>query len=325
MKEKLKLQAQDFKLLAYLYHHNREPLTKIAKATGLTRQQVEYRLEKYLKHDLIKQFATIINYRALGLTQFAIILIKASTYTHLPALKERLKLNTQCIAFGEIQGAYDLYINLICKDELSLKKTITHITEKGSTDIADYLVIKLIFAETYPIKFLDKKKDKPFIIFDENIQQVSLDKKEKEILKLLATNARMPLIEVAGKCAISAERAFYTIKKLQREGVIQGTKIVFDMYAFGYYYTVVLFHITEYSEILETKLKNFARHHPHINSLGLTFSKPNCFVQIFHKTDEELRTTLQELKRFLQAYRVDYTLLNILEEEQSNTLPLSDL
>src|SRR3989338_6357134 len=252
MKEKLKLQSHDFKLLAYLYHHNREPLTKIAKAIGLTRQQVEYRLEKYLKYKLIKQFATIINYPALGLT---------------------------------------------------------------------YFVIKPTLAETYPIKFLDKKEDKPFIIFTENVQQVSLDKKEKEILKLLATNARTPLIEVAGKCAISAERALYTIKKLQREGVIQGTKIVFDMQAFGYFYTVVLFHITEYSETLEIKLKNFARHHPHINSLGLTLTKPNCFLQIFHKTDEEVRTTLHDLKRFLQAYRVDYTLLNILEEEQANTLP----
>ena len=321
MKEKLKLQSHDFKLLAYLYHHNREPLTKIAKAIGLTRQQVEYRLEKYLKYKLIKQFATIINYPALGLTQFVIILIKASTYTCLPALKQRLQQNEHCIAFGEIQGAYDLYINLICKDETSLKKTITFITEKGSTDIADYLVIKPTLAETYPIKFLDKKEDKPFIIFTENVQQVSLDKKEKEILKLLATNARIPLIEVAGKCAISAERALYTIKKLQRGGVIQGTKIVFNMQAFGYFYTVVLFHITEYSETLEIKLKNFARHHPHINSLGLTLTKPNCFLQIFHKTDEEVRTTLHDLKRFLQAYRVDYTLLNILEEEQANTLP----
>ena len=75
----MKLKPIDFKLLNYLYHNHNEPITKIAKATQINRDKVEYRLNKYVKEGLIKQFIPIINYKAIGYNKQVIIFLKFET------------------------------------------------------------------------------------------------------------------------------------------------------------------------------------------------------------------------------------------------------
>ena len=50
----MKLKPIDFKLLNYLYHNHNESISKIAKATKISRDKIEYRLNKYQKEGLIK-------------------------------------------------------------------------------------------------------------------------------------------------------------------------------------------------------------------------------------------------------------------------------
>ena len=64
------------KLLSYLYHNNREPITKIAKSTQLTRQQVDYKINNYISSGFIDKFATVFNYSKLGFGSYCLILIK---------------------------------------------------------------------------------------------------------------------------------------------------------------------------------------------------------------------------------------------------------
>lgn len=323
MEEKIKLTETDLKLLSYLYHHNREPLTKIAKATKLTRQQVEYRINNYVKSGLIRQFATMINYSALGLNKFAVLFIKAEKYEFVENIKEKLRNNKNCIAFGELQGEYDLYVDLICKDEADLTRCVRNITESSKT-ISDYFLINPYFAEMYPIKFADKKHDKPFVLVNEEVKNIILNYKEKQILKILATDSRISLVNLYKKSGVSPEMAFHIIKKLQKLGVIQGTKLMFNMALLGYSYTAILFNVTGHSDQLQREIKDFCNKHPLVNSLGLSVNKPNCFIQVFHKTNEELRTTIQDLKKLLSKNYVEYKILNVLEEERVNTLPLLD-
>ena len=72
----MKLTEIDFKLLSYLYHNYRESVSKIAKETKLTREQVEYRLKKHQKEGLIKQFIPIFNYPKMGYEVIANLFMK---------------------------------------------------------------------------------------------------------------------------------------------------------------------------------------------------------------------------------------------------------
>ena len=71
-----KLKPTDMNLLAYLYQHNRESLSKIAKAIKLSREQVDYRLKNYEASGIIKGYLPVVNYSKLGYHNLAILFIK---------------------------------------------------------------------------------------------------------------------------------------------------------------------------------------------------------------------------------------------------------
>ena len=88
----MKLKPTDKKLLAYLYHNNRETLTKIAKGSGLSREQVDYKINKLIQIGIIKKFIPIINYSKLGYTKLIVILLKFNKQENINIfMKEHLK------------------------------------------------------------------------------------------------------------------------------------------------------------------------------------------------------------------------------------------
>jgi len=72
----MKLKQKDKKILSYLYHHYRQPLTEVGKQCLVSRDQVEYTLNKYEAEGVIRKYLTILNYSLLGYNEFIIIWIK---------------------------------------------------------------------------------------------------------------------------------------------------------------------------------------------------------------------------------------------------------
>ena len=193
----MELKQTDRKLLGFLYHSNREPLTKIAKATGLSREQVDYRINKYIEEGIIRKFFTVFNYSKIGYPYFTLLLLKFNKYSDLNSFKENLGKNRHCISYGNILGKYDMYMNLVFKDEKELNEYLAELINK---DLSDYLLIKPYFTELYPLKFLkDKKEEKSFLLADYSGSEVKLEKTEIEILKLLNEDGRIRIIDIANR------------------------------------------------------------------------------------------------------------------------------
>ena len=61
-----------------------------------------------------------------------------------------------------------------------------------------------------------------------------LDKLDESILKLVATNARIPFLEVARACNVSGAAIHQRIQKLTNLGVLKGSEFVIDSEKIGY-------------------------------------------------------------------------------------------
>jgi len=55
-----------------------------------------------------------------------------------------------------------------------------------------------------------------------------LDELDKNILNLIASDARIPFLEVARKCEVSGAAIHQRMQKLQQMGVIRGSQYLFD-------------------------------------------------------------------------------------------------
>lgn len=64
--------------------------------------------------------------------------------------------------------------------------------------------------------------------------KIALDAIDREILKFLIKNARMPFLEIARECGISGAAIHQRIRKLDESGVILGSRLIVDPKMLGF-------------------------------------------------------------------------------------------
>lgn len=318
----MELKERDSRLLGYLYHNSREPISKIAKETGLSREQVGYRINKYLSGGIIKKFLTFFNYSKLGYNALAVALIKFTKPRYIKEFHKKLEKDDFWISKGLVSNRYDLFIQGIFKEEKEINEYFFNVTKEYSEAIEEILIIKPYYNEMYPLKFLGDKSGNNLAITDEQSEKIKLDDKDKKIMKALEEDGRIKLIDIAKKAGISVELALYKLRRLKKEKIIAGSRIMFDMNKLGYNYSLLLINLKNFSTENQNKLKGFAKNNKYVNSITLSLAKPNCFMQLFHKEHSIIKETIDELKSLFinESIGIDIILLKN-EGEEVNTLP----
>lgn len=67
-----------------------------------------------------------------------------------------------------------------------------------------------------------------------NQLQIEIDGIDKEILRDLMNDARMPILQIANKIGISGAAVHQRLRKLEQAGVISGSKFTVDVKVLGY-------------------------------------------------------------------------------------------
>ena len=312
----MKLKPIDFKLLNYLYHNHNESISKIAKATKISRDKIEYRLNKYQKEELIKQFIPIINYQLLGYEKQIIIFLKFETEKDSKEYSKQLKNNHNCISYGRILEKYDLYINAIFKNNQEVEKFISTLVENNKLE--NYQIIDPYFAELYPLKFLDNKEKENYQLKN-NEEKIILDELDLKILKELSKNGRIKLLDLSVKLNTNNTTVLYRLKKLKENKIILGNRIAFNTKELEYNYTAILINFK--TKDAKEKIKQFARSSKNTNSLILQLNKPNAIIQFFYKEEQELRKEITKLKKTLEEEKIETETIHTTEEEHINTTP----
>ena len=289
-----KFRQTDKRLLAYLYHHGRESLSEIAKETSLSREQVTYRIEKYLKEGLIRRFLPIINYDKVGYSITTLIMLSFNSQQALRSFKQRCVKDKHRVSHGEFLAKYDLFMVLIFQNEKEKSDYLSSLL--SDNNITDSLVLQPYNLEIYPLKFIENSKKEGHQVILEEKQAEKLEDKDRKILKALLTDARIKVIDIAKQTNLSAELVVYHLKKLKERGILLGSRAYFDMEKIGFFYTLLFINMRKFSKENQEKLKRFAKREPFIETIAFMFNKPNCYMQALHRTEQELRETLTRFK-----------------------------
>ncbi|MCK5624898.1 winged helix-turn-helix transcriptional regulator [Candidatus Pacearchaeota archaeon] len=316
----MELKEIDFKLLNYLYHNYNEPTSKIAKNTKISRDKVEYRLNKYIQTKLIKQFVPIINYSELGFEKQVILFLKFETPKLAEKFAKTLSKNKNCISYGKILEKFDLYVNAIFKDNNELEQFISQLFE-AENRLANYLLINPSFAELYPLKFIDNKEKENYELLNISSKKINFDKLDFKILKEISINGRIKLLDLSLKLKVNTTTIFYRLKKLKENKIILGNRIQFSNKILGYNYGAIILNIKKFSEENKQKIKQFTRNSKNTNSLILNLQKPNSIIQFFYKEENEIKNEISKIKKLFENEQIEIELIHLDEEEYINVLP----
>ena len=166
------------------------------------------------------------------------------------------------------------------------------------------------------------------MIFRQNIkteEEIRLDLKDRKILHWLSEDARMPCTKIARKIGLSRDAVKYTIKKLERKGVIQGYVSVINITKLGYNNFHIFLHLNKLNKEIKDRLIGILKSHPFINVIIEFSGKYDLEVGVAARSIEELDIILTKVTEDISQYLQKSDILIISRSYERRVFPKSFL
>lgn len=324
--KKAKLDLKDKKILSLLAINSRIPLTQLSKRIGLSRDTIKYRIKNYEKIGLIQGYRTLVDISKFKYDNYHLFikLNNPSQETEKQIINKIsiLPFIRAIIKFG---GGYDFEIAMIAKGIEDLDNKITKVIDKCDNLIQEneiLIISKILVAKTFPKNFFD---------FGESIQieklskqktkGVKIDKKDIQILNLIAENANIQIIDIADKTKISPDSVAYRIKNMINSGIIKKFIPVINYSSLDYNLYSVLLNINSLNEKREKTILEFLINNSNTLWAVKTIGKYNILIYFLVKNTEELQETVLKLRGLFPKEIKDYQILIGYEEYKYTYFP----
>lgn len=235
----MELDLKDKKILYELDIDARQTFNQLSRKVNLSKDVINYSVKRLEEEGYIKGYQTIINSSKIGYS---------TVRMHLKLIDTTPKIEKEIIKFlikkknvftvGETEGEVDLTFGILIKDLFELKEFEIEFDKKFKKYIKTRKFAVYMEVHHFHRAYLvNKKQDtiNPKIIQIEK-EVIDVDKKDLEILKLLSKDARIPIIKISKKLDMNATTVANRIRKLERDKIILGYKLLFGFNKIGYGY-----------------------------------------------------------------------------------------
>ncbi|MFH1637931.1 MAG: Lrp/AsnC family transcriptional regulator [Candidatus Woesearchaeota archaeon] len=262
------MDALDKKILCELDLDCRQPAAKIARKVRSSRAVVGYRIRNLEKEGMIRSYFTAINLGKLGYSTYKIYFklfnLGEKEEDSLYSFMQKSKNVIHCL---KTEGAFDLSIVVAARSVKELDAFLTSLKNSFSSIIKDYQISIVVSSRVFKLsKLLLNKRQELLKIekFSGTTESVKITESDKLILSCIATNATMPVVEIANKTKLSVDIAKYRLRKLKDTGVINTFRVILDMNKLGFYHYVILVKTRRAAKKDEDMINSWAMAHPNV-------------------------------------------------------------
>ena len=316
----IKLDAYDKKILEVLLDNSREQISTIAKKVRLRRENVNYKINRLIKENLIKEPLTIFNEENLGLSRYVLFLelINLQEDSEKKIL-DYLKQTKYISWIGINAGKWSLIFDIILKEEDDLDKIISNFLNKFDKFVGDYTILHSKEIRYYPEKMLMLKTSKKTTKKTENVKLDSVDIK---ILSILNENTWTNYVKIAEKVGLTPNAINKRIKNLEREGIIEGYTISLDWKKLGWELYGLQLKIIKFENEINNKLiSHFKENNKVIFYYKYLGGVWDYDIGIIVRDSEELREYINKFRASFSDYVKISDASAILKEVTGYKLP----
>jgi DNA-binding Lrp family transcriptional regulator len=307
------LDVKDQKILNQLVKNGRLSHSVIGKRVGLSREVVNYRINKLAKKGILEGFTTFINTSRLGI-QKHVVLVQLQNLSKIKEKEiiKKLMAHDKLIWVGTCGGRWDLGL-IFSTDSL---KTFDQAHYEVKKILGDHLKDSMILPQVWDrftecgLLYKSKEQQNNFdmIAFEKEFKKqeklyeaIEIDEKSREILKLLMRNCRMSLAEVANKTNTSIETVKNKIKDMITKNIITHFRGMVSYELLGFQWNWLLLKFNYLDEHTEKKLFEYCKQNPntlwfvrHIGEWDVRISVYSENALHFQKILSELRDVFQK-------------------------------
>lgn len=322
----LKITDIDKKIMYLLNLDARMPVTKIARAVNLSKDAVQYHINKLVKNKVISKFYLDVDHEKLGFHLYTLFLKTRSV--SLEQEKEIIKAlcNIKEVIFvSTCSGNWDFWIETYADSLELFNKTLTSVANAVGHELIDYKTIISIkdykrykpLPESY---FSGTKLEKKHACVQKQ-GTMTIDKTDYKILKTLELNSRMGVVEIAKKCSITIDIARYRLKKLVSSGVIIGFDIDVAQGITGYYLQLLIIRLQNYDTKNERRFSGYLATHPSVRFASKAAGSQEVMLEILTKSMDELNSFVKEIRHTFTDIITTYEIIAVDREYKDCRVP----
>lgn len=264
----VKLDLKDKKILEALDLNARYFISDVAKKVKLNKEVVKYRIHNLEKKGVIRGYTTVINYSKLGLTPIQVkINLMDTKQEDVDKIMEFLKKSPNLKDLRQCDVSWDIVFTVVVNNLAEFQ----NFSESFNEQFRKFIEFKQVstttkftfFSRSYIPKAEKKRIDLNLCSQVEDFDSVDID-----ILRIIAYDAKCPLIDVAKKLKLDSMTVKRRIDSMVKRGIIAGFRTHINPKSMG---------ITNYSirfQLFDTsKLSSFREY---IGSLPQTTKIRQC-------------------------------------------------
>jgi len=293
-----KLDLKDRKILYELDLNCRQSNTQIGKKVGLKKDVVAYRIKKMQDEGIIKNFWTAINTFKLGYQVYRIYInfqyvssdVKEKIIQHFIDYKNiwaviSLKAEIDFDAVVWVDDIYEFY--------QFWNKTLDEFEDYFAKYTISVYVEAFNYKKSYLLQDEISKTDRLFYITKCDRQSVEIDEIDYNLLNEIAINARIPLIDLAGKLNCSSQAVNYRLKNLIKNGVINAFRVNVDLSKLGLQHYKLDIYLKDHKQ--RATIWNYLKEKTYCDTLNVAIGWSDLEFEIIVENVDQLGKIMDEL------------------------------
>src|SRR3989344_2533951 len=311
MAESVELDLKDRKILYELDVDARQSLAEIGKKVGLSKEVVNYRINRMTEQGIIREFYARIDSSKLGLVMFrTFIRLQNITPEKEAELIDYIVSKKPVGWCVKVQGNWDINFIYWAKSTNNFFVFWKKFKKQYGNYIANRWTSVFGWFINLPKGFLVGKKPdnyQPFIMGGS--EKIDFDELDIRILTILSEHAREPLTSIAQKVGASDKVVSYRIRNLEKQGVIGSYGVQLDLSKIGYEYWKIHVSFKDYSEQRFNELNNYCIQHPNIVYTDELIGGADLEIEGFFRGSAELQEFMNELRYKFNDLVRDYEIM----------------
>ena len=320
----INLDLKDRKILYELDLNSRRSFNEIAKKVGLSKDSVIYRIENLKKEGIIQRYHTIIDTSKLGFISFRLYLkFQNTTENREQEIINWLKAQKNITWLVSMEGEYDLGMWILVQNTGEMGIFWKNLLRKYGNYIESRFLTIFNKVSYFPKVFLlDKKDNSDAFVFISDSKTDAIDEKDWKILRLLAEDARISIVDLSGKLKMTPKTILKRMRILEERKIILGYKTMFDLEKIGYQYFKLFIRLHNLDGKKDLGIRNFIKKHPNIIYDNEVIGGDDIELDIQVKSLEDLRIIIAEIKKNFSNIVKDYKYYLFYKEHKHLFLPV---
>ncbi len=283
------------KILFELDRNCRQTQKQIAKRAGVSRDIVLHRVRKLEAAGIVKGYYTLIDFSKLGYTLVRVYLKlqNATEKTERQLADYLMKENT--ITVYKTSAGWDLAVGFLVNSLKEFDRMWTNFLKKFKSHIKEKTISVFYGFVHYARNYLVPEKQRDY--YESVIggsEKIQLSDSDLKLLRLIAANGKISLLEISKGMKISAPAIGQKIRSLEKRGVILGYRAMIDLNKIGYEYYKVDVELNDI--IFREQIRKFLRFHPNVVYEDITFGGSDLEFDLEVKSAEEFEKFMAELR-----------------------------